>query len=243
MDDLWDFGTVRHVSRQATIGRKDANSYVQNGPPSPTRARPNAHVNVNNNTSSPRRTGSEISLQSSITAKGERLPPIPTPGPHPPSSPTKSTRSFDTQATIRHAEPPAPPAAGHSNSNSISVRDYVEEDEEEDYGELLEQEPYPPMAPQHDNNRHLQDLPDTAMLDSVVLPAIASVGYSFPLHIPQQKTNSSLQLFPRVTTQEARIALSALQRAFTDAERIIPGVTNELVNEIVDSVEHVEEVV
>ena len=49
------------------------------------------------------------------------------------------------------------------------------------------------------------------------------------------------QLFPRVTTQEARIALSALQRAFTDAERIIPGVTLELVNEIVDSVEHVEE--
>lgn len=38
------------------------------------------------------------------------------------------------------------------------------------------------------------------------------------------------------------MALSALQRAFTDAERIIPGLTNELVNEIVDSVEHVEEV-
>ncbi|KZV61605.1 Pkinase-domain-containing protein [Peniophora sp. CONT] len=66
------------------------------------------------------------------------------------------------------------------------------------------------------------DVADTAMLDTVVLPAIAS-------------------LFPRVSTQEARVALSALQRAFTDAERIIPGVTLELVNEIVDSVEHVEE--
>lgn len=50
-----------------------------------------------------------------------------------------------------------------------------------------------------------------------------------------------LQLFPRVSTQEARVALSALQRAFTEAERIIPGVTLELVNEIVDSVERVEE--
>lgn len=50
-----------------------------------------------------------------------------------------------------------------------------------------------------------------------------------------------LQLFPRVSTQEARMALSALQRAFTEAERIIPGVSMELVNEIVDSVEHVEE--
>lgn len=49
------------------------------------------------------------------------------------------------------------------------------------------------------------------------------------------------QLFPRVSTQEARVALSALQRAFTDAERIIPGVTLELINEIVDSVEHVED--
>ena len=44
-----------------------------------------------------------------------------------------------------------------------------------------------------------------------------------------------------MSTQEARIALSSLQRAFTDAERTIPGVTLELVNEIVDSVEHVED--
>lgn len=44
-----------------------------------------------------------------------------------------------------------------------------------------------------------------------------------------------------MSTQEARVALSTLQRAFTEAERIIPGVTMELVNEIVDSVEHVED--
>lgn len=37
------------------------------------------------------------------------------------------------------------------------------------------------------------------------------------------------------------MALTTLQRAFTDAERMIPGLTNEIVNEIVDSVEHVEE--
>lgn len=37
------------------------------------------------------------------------------------------------------------------------------------------------------------------------------------------------------------MALSALQRAFTEAERIIPGVTHELVNEIVDSVERVDD--
>lgn len=36
------------------------------------------------------------------------------------------------------------------------------------------------------------------------------------------------------------MALSALQRAFTEAERIIPGVTMELIHEIVDSVEHID---
>lgn len=84
------------------------------------------------------------------------------------------------------------------------------------------------------------DLPDTTMLDSVVLPAIASVRSIFALESVRRLT-SAPQLFPRVATQEARVALSALQRAFTDAERIIPGVTMELINEIVDSVEHVED--
>jgi serine/threonine-protein kinase 24/25/MST4 len=44
-----------------------------------------------------------------------------------------------------------------------------------------------------------------------------------------------------VSTAEARLALTTLQRAFIDAEKIIPGVTDEIVNEIVDSVEHVDE--
>ncbi|KAI5115709.1 hypothetical protein M0805_004055 [Coniferiporia weirii] len=219
LDDLWDFGTVRHVGRQSTIGRKDAanlgyannaNAYANaNGPPiSPPRARQNVQAHTNGTPTGPRRTGSEISLQSSVSTKNDRLPPLP---PSVPQTPTMSSYN-DSQATVRHAEPPV--------QSSVALQ--LADDEEEDYGELLDPEPYPPMAPQHDNNRHLQDLPDTAMLDSVVLPAIAS-------------------LFPRVSTQEARIALSALQRAFTEAERIIPGVTNELVNEIVDSVEHVEE--
>lgn len=62
-----------------------------------------------------------------------------------------------------------------------------------------------------------------------------------PSHVDGFLTYMLSQLFPRVATQEARIALSALQRAFTEAERIIPGVTEELVNEIVDSVERVDE--
>lgn len=87
------------------------------------------------------------------------------------------------------------------------------------------------------------DFPDTTMLDSVILPAIASVSSLFYIGLIYIYIylKTVLQLFPRVSSQEARVALSALQRAFTEAERIIPGVTLELVNEIVDSVEHVEE--
>ena len=58
---------------------------------------------------------------------------------------------------------------------------------------------------------------------------------------PLNARRPTTQLFPRVSTQEARVALSALQRAFTEAERIIPGVTLELINEIVDSVERVDD--
>lgn len=86
-----------------------------------------------------------------------------------------------------------------------------------------------------------EELPDTTMLDSVILPAIASVNLFFDFHLPGHVHSCSPQLFPRVSTQEARVALSSLQRAFTEAERIIPGVTLELVNEIVDSVERVED--
>ena len=168
MDDLWDFGTVRHVSRQSTIGRKDPNSHAYansvnaygnaNAPPSPTRTR--APPSSNGSPATPRRTGSEISLQSSLTAKGETLPPLP-----PSAAQSTSIPYEDSQATVRHAEP-------HVQSN---VQLQIDEDEEEDYGEVLEPGPYPPMEPQHDSNRTLQDYPDAGMLDSVVLPAIASV--------------------------------------------------------------------
>ena len=50
------------------------------------------------------------------------------------------------------------------------------DDYTEDYEEDLEPSPYPPMSPQHDNNMVLQEeFSDTTMLDSVILPAIASV--------------------------------------------------------------------
>lgn len=92
------------------------------------------------------------------------LPALPPSAPQTPTTPTYS----DSQATVRHAEPPV----------QSNVQLQLADEEEEDYGELLDPEPYPPMAPQHD--RHMTELPDTAMLDSVVLPAIASVRLPLP---------------------------------------------------------------
>lgn len=211
-DDLWDFGTVRHAG--STIGRGQANPIQVSGPPltwemgqNGTRRSAGSSDSSGSYRGTTRRSaGSEASSHSSsitvtATNKGE-LPPLP------PSAPN-TPRKYDRQATVRHGN-------GEVAPNGVGPR-REPSDEYEDYdGDLVD--PYEIQQ----TDRRLDELPDTTMLDSVVLPAIAS-------------------LFPRVQSQEARVALSALQRAFTDAERIIPGVTLELVNEIVDSVEHVED--
>ncbi|KAI0305061.1 kinase-like domain-containing protein [Russula brevipes] len=197
-EDLWDFGTVRTTARPGTIGR--ASGVPTTGPPltwdynntSRSRASSGSGASIAS-TNGPRRGSStevDTTVASSITAKADRLPPLP-------SSDRGSSRRIDQQATIRHGP------IGSNEGNGVRREPSDEYDDLEDH---------PPE----------DDLPDTTMLDSVVLPAIAS-------------------LFPRVSTQEARVALSTLQRAFTEAERTIPGVTLELVNEIVDSVEHVED--
>lgn len=146
-----------------------------------------------------------------MSSKGD-LPPLP------PSASSTPSKYSDHQATLRNipGESTAPKNGPIQREPSDEYEDY-EEQYEDAYSSrsqiLREGRGQVPLE---------DELPDTTMLDSVILPAIAS-------------------LFPRVSTQDARVALSALQRAFTEAERIIPGVTMELVNEIVDSVEHVED--
>ncbi|KAI0654461.1 Pkinase-domain-containing protein [Cubamyces menziesii] len=193
-EDLWDFGTVRHAG---TVGRAQANPVQSSGPPLTWEMNGRAPSEDSSNSSSTLTAGrrgvsDSSSMTASINNKGD-LPPLP------PSAPASAaSKRFDQQATIRHG------------ANGLSREPSDEEDYDNgDYS-----------GPNHHDVD--DDLPDTTMLDSVVLPAIAS-------------------LFPRVSTQEARVALSALQRAFTDAERIIPGVTLELINEIVDSVERVDD--
>ena len=104
--------------------------------------------------------------------------------------------------------------------------------EDDEYDEELQEE-----------QPHLEEAMQPTMLDSVIMPAIASVRYFCFSSLC--KTSCSwfdlVQMFPRVATAEARLALTNLQRAFIEVERMIPGVTDEFVNEIVDSVERVED--
>lgn len=212
MDDMWDFGTVRHVSKQSTVGRANthhnsvhtSNSNYSNvtahrPPPSPPTTRQSVQLNTNVPPQGIRRTGSEISLPSPVQQKSERLPPLPPatseassssvavpPAPAPPAA------AYDNQATVRNglpsdsqSKPPRSPTKAKSVSRDLSVD---LDDEDEDYGELLEgSQPYPPMIPQHDH----MAIVDTAMLDSVVLPAIASVSL-FPCPCSLHTTNWSI---------------------------------------------------
>ncbi|KAF9011131.1 kinase-like domain-containing protein [Cyathus striatus] len=206
-EDLWDFGTVRHAGRPSTIGRAN-NSIRVSGPPL-TWENDGSRRSDGSGSSTRIASVSSVKYNSSSNMKGE-LPPIP-------PSTTQPSKPFD-QDTVRHMPEHPPNATRHTVHREPS-------DEFDDYdSEYVDTYPRSTAIRQKVADVQLEDddVPDTTMLDTVILPAIAS-------------------LFPRVSTQEARVALSALQRAFTEAERIIPGVTMELVNEIVDSVEHVDD--
>lgn len=96
------------------------------------------------------------------------------------------------------------------------------------------------MAGMHVGGPDAEQLDDGSMLDSVILPIFASVS-ELDICSWCHPMTAIMQLFPRVTTEDGRIALSKLRQSFIDAERLIPGVTSEIVNEIVDSVENVED--
>ena len=150
-EDLWDFGTIRTVARPGTVGR--VSGVQASGPP--------LTWDYNGTTRSRGSSGSGASIAS---AKGSRRDPstetdttlVPSitakPDRLPPLAPSdRSTpRKNDQQATVRHG------VVGSSEGNGVRREPSDEYDDLED------------RLPE-------DDLPDTTMLDSVVLPAIASV--------------------------------------------------------------------
>ncbi len=144
-EDLWDFGTVRHV---ATVGRTQQNPVQVSGPPLTWENNGTSRSNNSSNSSGSGYSRAELSnrtsLASSVTAKGD-LPPLPS------TSPT-TPKKFDQQATIRHGALSREPSDEYDDDfeEHVVVAQTVPVDDE---------------------------LPDTTMLDSVVLPAIASVCF------------------------------------------------------------------
>ena len=205
-EDLWDFGTVRHVgtinkAMDSGLGSNPAaRSSMEYVGPSSSSARPGMNGRTGT-TSSSGSGSSNLPSAANITIKGDL----------PPGLPGQQGRYNDppgkyADPNARYAHQPESPQKG-GTLRAVGQTGYGDEDDE------VDDTPPPPGA--------AEDYEARVMLDSVVLPAITS-------------------LFPRVS-REAHVALTNLQRAFEEAERMIPGVTLELVNEIVDSVEHVEE--
>lgn len=147
-EELWDFGTVRHA---ATVGRAQPNPIQVSGPPL-TWENNGTTRSEDSSPSSPSFSRRGPSDSASISTRD--LPPLP---PSAPATPKK----VDQQATVRYGP------------NSLSKEPSDEYDEDfEDH----DAEEYPPPSDITARQPATDDeLPDTTMLDSVVLPAIASV--------------------------------------------------------------------
>ena len=149
-EDLWDFGTVRNTARPGTIGR--ASNVQVSGPP--------LTWDYNKTSRSRGSSGSGASIAGPNvpgkvpSTETDAIAPSTTPRPSGlqplPASERGSTRRIDQQATVRHG------IVGSNEGNGIRREPSDEYDDLEDH------------LPE-------DDLPDTTMLDSVVLPAIASV--------------------------------------------------------------------
>jgi serine/threonine-protein kinase 24/25/MST4 len=149
-EDLWDFGTVRHVG--ATIGRTQYNPVIddhggRNGNLSPYSITPTP----SNTTGTTAYDHKQPIDHSSIANKGDHLPPIPPP----------PAKKYDIEATVKHALPKGPVTAKAMIQREPS-------DEYDDYDEDF-------VNHEGQNGNGETELPDTTLLDSVVLPALASV--------------------------------------------------------------------
>ena len=166
---MWDFGTVRHGGRN-TVGRSQ-NSMRVSGPPltwenNASPQQPNEH------SPSSSRPVSLSSSNSSVTTKGE-LPPLP------PSASSQKTQF--QQSTVRHMapgtieKPQSSPTATVPQPQTPQVEDYDDQYVVDTFSSAKSGILHKIQDMQLDDD----DFPDTTMLDSVILPAIASVSGLF----------------------------------------------------------------
>lgn len=167
-EDLWDFGTVRHGAR--TIGRS---SIKVSGPPLTWEKNdlPRNRGSDGSDESVQLRRGHVSSVSPSITTKGD-LPSIP-------SSPSKSRFEQDTlkDASVRnipnnYEQPIATDYAIPKGSHKS-----VQRESSDHYGNNYTDLTKTGVIQHKMTEMHIEeDDTDTTMLDSVILPAIASVS-------------------------------------------------------------------
>ena len=161
---------MRHVNHPGTVARNQHPVPVS-GPPLTWE---NDGVNrtgsdgsggsARRNAASSSSSSSSTSNTSSLTAKGE-LPPLPA-----------TPKSYDQQATVRNM-----PSSG--NRADLKIKHKAPSDEFEDYGEDFLGTYSQSTIQQKIAPRPVEDdIPDTTMLDSVILPAIASVSFYYSFH-------------------------------------------------------------
>lgn len=136
------------VRNALTVGRSKPNPVQVSGPPLTWENNGTTRSDGSSASGHHSFTGGALAKSSSLTAKGD-LPPLP------PSAP-QTPRRFDTEGTIRQA------ANGLSREPSDEYDDDYEDQEINVQTHTVAED----------------ELPDTTMLDSVVLPAIASVSLS-----------------------------------------------------------------
>lgn len=214
-EDDWDFGTMRHVGN--TVGRAAA-------PPPPIREDDRYSPDLpeipgSRNPSSGSGGGSTVYNNGNGYPSSSTIQTVkPEQGAHAGSHP--AVNGNGTPSNVNKALPtPAKHGRFESEGTIRRVQERDRDRRDPSYGSDGSEE----LSLELERARLGSPEPEPMnMLETVMLPAIGS-------------------LFPRVSTAEARLALTNLQRAFIEAEKIIPGVTNEIVTEIADSVEHVPE--
>ena len=150
-EDLWDFGTVRTLARPGTVGR--ASGVQASGPPltwdynGTTRSRASSGSGASIGSGNGSRRDPSTETDTTLASAIIAKPErLPLLAPSDRSTP----RKHDQQATVRHG------VVGSNEGKGLRREPSDEYDDLEDH------------LPE-------DDLPDTTMLDSVVLPAIASV--------------------------------------------------------------------
>ena len=117
-DDLWDFGTVRHVARPGTIGR--ANAKTENGLtyPQPVSDLNNNHVPHHNGVRPASASKSSLSTTSTVTTKAE----LPRPPAHPPAYQEQDQATVRTSRREREGSYDSNQSSGSEGEGSDSER-------------------------------------------------------------------------------------------------------------------------